>query len=51
MNENAEIQRKYLNKLLDTSLYTEFHAGVDSDGENPSKICQKSQNHAEITKN
>ena len=37
-------------KCLDTSIYTEFHAGVDSDGQNPSKIYQKSQNHAEITK-
>ena len=41
---------KILKICLDTSIYTEFHAGVDSDGQNPSKICQKSQNHTEITK-
>ena len=50
MFENAEILRKYVKLSLDTSIYTEFHAGVDSDGQNPSKIYQKSRNHAEITK-
>ena len=47
---NAEILRKYIKLWLDTSIYAEFYAGVDSDGENPSKICKKLQNHAEITK-
>ena len=50
MLENAEIQRKYVKIWLDTLIYTEFHAGVDSDGQNQFKIHQKSQNHAEITK-
>ena len=45
MIENAEIQRKYINIWSDTSIYTEFHAGVDSDGQNQFKIHQKSQNH------
>ena len=49
MFENAEILREYVKLWLDTSIYTDFHAGVDSDGQNPSNICQKSQNHAEIT--
>ena len=42
MFENAEILQKYVKKILDTSIYTEFHATVDSDGQNPSKIYQKS---------
>ena len=50
MIENAGIPWKYEKTCLDTSIYTEFHARADSDGQNPSKICQKSQNHAEITK-
>ena len=50
MIENVGILWKYEKICLDTSIYTEFHAGVDSDGQNPSKIYQKSQNHTEITK-
>ena len=50
MIPNAGILWKYEKICSDTSIYTEFHAGVDSDGQNPSKIYQKSQNHAEITK-
>ena len=50
MFENAEIPRKYIKLRLDTSTYTEFHAAVDSDGQDPSKIYQKSQNHTEIMK-
>ena len=34
------IIRKYEKIWSDTSIYTEFRAGVDSDGQNPSKICQ-----------
>ena len=50
MFENAEILRKYVKLWLDRSIYTEFHAGVDSDGQNQLKIRQKSRNDSEITK-
>ena len=47
---NDRLLRKYVKIWLDTSIYTEFHAKVDSDGQNQANINQQSRNDVEIKK-